>query len=119
MNFQAHGVRGASLDGKLLSGFKFRAHVFHASAYAGPKDIHQHQSGRGPGVNFPLVLGSWTPAGLVLVYILGPRGLRDHIGAKRSTPFVCFGEIVFIEEAAPHIFWFGSRFRNNFRNRFG
>ena len=32
---------------------------------AGPKDIHQHQSGRGRGVVFSL--GSWTPTGLVLV----------------------------------------------------
>ena len=38
---------------------------------AGPKDIHQHQSGRGRGVDFSL--GSWTPTGLVLVYIFGPR----------------------------------------------
>ncbi len=40
---------------------------------AGPQDIHQHQSGRGPRVEKLAKIGPRTPAGLTLVSILGSR----------------------------------------------
>ncbi len=59
-----------------LNAFKYRfvAGMMGMEDSAGPKDILQHQSGRGPGVEFfRCIFDPWTPAGLAWVHILGPR----------------------------------------------
>ena len=53
-------------------------YIAHAGS-AGPKDLHPHQSGPGPGVDFSLFFNPWTPAGLVLVYIRGARILVHRV----------------------------------------